>query len=277
MVMTRTIGLHLRLTSTLVSAAQRAQYFGIPIFQCFFMQQNSGHYINPTPEETRNFLSIRHKFGFLYVHSAFWINIARVKHRQHVLLEYEMHLAERLEFTHMIIHPGTTKGSAHRHDGIDAIARVLNRLCNINNTITFVLENTAYAGMSIGSDLGDFALLRLKLDKHDRVKFCIDTAHAHAYGYDILNHEGQEKFIALLKETVGLENVCLIHLNDTGVERGAYTDRHDMLGSGIIGLDALKNFVLNPLLKTIPLIMELPVLPDDQVKNILNIVRQWHL
>lgn len=273
--MDKGIGLHIRLETTLCAVAEFAIRVGIPHFQCFFIEQSSGHYINPSSDEVKQFRKLRKHFAFLYVHSTFLVNMARVTDNRHDLLHYEVTLAQFLEFTHLVIHPGTTKGSAQRLDGVDAIARVLNHLCRMNNSLTFVLENTAYAGMTIGSDFHDFLLIRSKLDKPERIMFCIDTAHAHAYGYDLITDDGLKQFAILLQNTVGLPNIDLIHLNDTQVPRGSHRDKHEMVGSGIIGKESLKKFITHASLNQVRVIMEVPMLKEEQACYIVDQVNHW--
>ncbi|HML19249.1 MAG TPA: TIM barrel protein, partial [Candidatus Dependentiae bacterium] len=70
-------------------------------------------------------------------------------------------------------------------EGIDELARSLNYVMKYEREITIVLENTTHGNLSVGSDITDFKLLRAKLDYPERISFCIDTAHAYSYGYDL--------------------------------------------------------------------------------------------
>jgi deoxyribonuclease-4 len=192
------------------------------------------------------------------------------------VLQRELELAKRLEFTHMILHSGSTKGVKFREEGITIIANVLNRVLKRENDITIVLENTAHGGMAVGSDLHDFSRLLAKLDQPDKVKFCIDTAHAYAYGYDLATQKGQADFINVLEKTIGVSRIALIHLNDTGEKLGSRIDRHSILGEGLLGDDALKSFIFHPKLQDIPVLMELPVVSEEIELEMLRKVRSWH-
>lgn len=243
----------------------------------FFDSTKNGTPYKPSEQEIKQFLQLRKQFGDLYVHGSYWINLALVMQESHRVLQRELALAQKLQFSHIILHPGTTKGATDRLAGIDTMARFFNRLFKRDIPLTIVLENTAYAGMSVGSDLYDFALLYSKLDRPEKIKFCIDTAHAHAYGYDIISQDGLRNFIVLVNETIGIENIVLIHVNDTKELCGSYIDRHFAPGDGIIGTDALKNFVLHPQLVDIPLLLELPILEESDVKRVINEVNNWHI
>jgi deoxyribonuclease-4 len=123
--------------------------------------------------------------------------------------------------------------------------------------------------------LHDFYALKQKLDALDRIRFCIDTAHAHAYGYDIATPENQKKFIQLIDDTVGIDMVELIHLNDATYPLASRIDKHAVPGKGTIGINALHSFAMHPKLTHIPLILELPHLSQEEDEAILRIVREW--
>src|SRR5437667_347320 len=80
--------------------------------------------------------------------------------------------------------------------------------------ITIVLENTCHGKLAVGSDILDFKVLLEKINKPERIGFCIDTAHAYSFGYDIADDQMQDDFIRLLESTIGIERIKLIHLND---------------------------------------------------------------
>lgn len=179
----------------------------------------------------------------------------------------------KLGFNHIILHPGST---AIRNAGIDAIVQVLNTLTSSTQGIKFVLENVAFAAPSIGGSLEDLQAIYSKLDNPERVGFCIDTAHAYAYGYDLATKDARNSFIDLLGNTIGYNNIALIHINDTQSTLGSRHDMHCHLGGGTLGIEALREFALDERLTRIPLILELPTLTEEEEKEDLAIVRSWH-
>ena len=274
---TRDISLHLRLVGSLRDIAERAIALQLPFFQCFLVIKSSGNIIRPTTEDVQDFIALRRQhFGALYVHGSYWINLAGIVHNGHHALERELRMAKRLEFTHMILHPGSAKGALHKDQGIDALAKTLNKVLKWEQHIKIVLENSAHGALSIGGDLQDFAQLLAKLDHPEKLLFCVDTAHAYSYGYDIAQAVEREKFIQLLDTTIGISRIALIHLNDTSEICGSKIDKHASTGTGRIGKEALKAFMLDARLASIPVLMELPVLPEDQEQIILDQVRSWH-
>lgn len=273
----RFIGLHIRLHQSILEAMEYARKLGVPIFQCFVIDQIKKRPIKIDAQTAQLLHKQKQDFDLLFVHGSYFINLAHLKHNGYKSLKRELTLAKQIGAPYFILHPGSTNHTVTHEKGIAQLATVINKLIKEESDITFILENTAHGGNSIGSDLRDFKLLKELLDQPERLGFCIDTAHAHAYGYDICSPETQEQFIDLIHETVGLQNVILIHLNDSYHHRGTRIDKHHSPGMGTIGTSALKSFALNPRLLSIPLILELPVLPYEQEAAMIQQVRDWHI
>lgn len=270
------VGVHIRMRSRLDELLERADALDLPFFQCFFVPQEIGKLIQLSDDEIRTFLNIRRKrFSELYCHASYWVNLASLGNNGYPQLRREVLLAKRLEFTHIVLHAGTAKGAKHKNEGIDALAIALNNLFKRESHITVLLENTCHSNLAVGSDITDFQYLLEKIDHPERIGFCIDTAHAHSYGYDVTSVEGQNSFINLLQKTIGIERIKLIHLNDTVEKLGSFIDRHGIVGQGNIGEAALKRFAMHSALQHIPLLMELPELSIHEELAILDKVRNW--
>jgi deoxyribonuclease-4 len=270
------LGVHIRMNASLYDVIARADSLELPFFQCFFVSQESSRLIQPTSDEVRAFLKERRsRYDDLFCHASYWVNLASLGNNGYPQLRREIVLAKRLEFTHIVLHAGTAKGAVDKSEGIDALAIALNNLFKRERDITILLENTCHANLAIGSDILDFKQLLEKLDKPERIGFCIDTAHAHSFGYNIADSSGHDAFIDFLDATIGIDRIKLIHLNDTVELLGSRIDRHGIVGQGRIGTDALKAFVLHQKLQNIPLLMELPDLPVGQERVILDRVRGW--
>jgi deoxyribonuclease IV len=270
------IGVHIRMRSSLQELLQRADSLDLPFFQCFFVPQETGKLIQVMQHDVYEFLKIRRaRFDELFCHVSYWVNLSSLGNNGFPQLRREITFAKRLEFTHFVLHAGTAKGAVNKLQGIDALAIALNKLFALESNITLLLENSCHGNLAVGSDVTDFALLLEKIDKPERLYFCIDTAHAYVYGYDIANIEEQGKFIALLQATIGIERIKLIHLNDTVERLGSRIDRHSIPGQGSIGKDALKHFVMHPQLQHIPLLLELPEMSVEDELAVLDGIREW--
>lgn len=270
--MTRLIGLHIRCNEHLGDITQKAMRFNLEIFQCFLRHQDST-LLQPKPEELENFKLYRQQYKQLYAHASYKINLADTRLNRHPALREEINLARQLEFTHIIIHPGAADD---KQQGIDSISRQLNFLTKHVSDITLVLENVAFGQPSLGGDLQDIANIIHKLDRPESVGICIDTAHAYAFGYNLAQHNNLDQFITLVGEIIGFQKISLIHINDTQTHLGSRHDVHCRMGQGTIGQDNLKRLALNKQLSHIPIICELPTLPEDQELEDLQIIQAWH-
>lgn len=271
------IGLHVRITDSLLELVNRARRLQISIFQLFLMDQSTRKIFTFTQAEIAQFRELRELyFGRLYLHGSYLINLAGVHYNGIQILYKEISLAKKLGFTDVVLHPGSAHGAKEKGVGIDMVAKVLNRVMRNEKNLTFILENTAHGNMSIGSDITDFYYIRQKIDFPEQIRFCIDTSHAHVYGYDIVDPIKRESFITLLDECMGIQNISLIHLNDTDQARGSRIDKHDPIGKGIVGIDVLKKFITDSRFIHIPLIMELPVMNEIQEQDSIAMVIDWH-
>ncbi|MFC1842826.1 deoxyribonuclease IV [Candidatus Dependentiae bacterium] len=270
----RRVGLHVRLETTLVDLIEKALRLNLDFFQCFLTLKTAGRVVPLNSSDIKEFIELRRKyFKEMYLHVSYWVNPSSIEYNPHRLLKKELSLAKKLEFTHIIFHPGSAKGTRDESKGIDALAIMFNHLMKKEPSFTFVLENVAQKFPAIGGDINHFRLLLEKLDNPDRVRFCIDTAHAFSYGYNIKN---QEEFIAFLDKKIGLHRLCLIHINDNREVIGSHIDRHAPLGEGKIGLEALKNFVMHPKIKHIPILSEPPVMTEEELKQEFEKIMRWH-
>jgi len=270
------IGAHIRMHSSLRELLERADALRLPFFQCFFVPKETGKLIYASNDEINVFLKVRRaQFNELYCHASYWVNLASLGNNGYAQLRREVAFAKRLEFTHLVLHAGTAKGAQHKNEGIDALAIALNNLCKQERNITILLENTCHTNLAVGIDIHDFKALLEKINQPERIGFCIDTAHAHSFGYDVISAKGQHDFIALLDATVGIDRIKLIHLNDTTEKLGSFIDRHSIMGQGSIGEGALQRFAMHPLLQHIPLLIESPEMLVADELVIVNKIRSW--
>lgn len=271
------IGLHLRSADNLLQMMQEVNDLNLPFFQCFLMQKTTGQYITVNKKELTAFLPVRRQWsGNIYAHGSYWINLAS-SHNQsaYFFLKKEIELAKKLEFTHLILHPGASTGCVDSMDGIDNIARRLNMALKRERDIIVMLENTAHGGNTVGSDINQLALIQSKLDYPECVQFCIDTAHAYAYGYNVADMHEQNRFVQLLDDAIGIKNIGLIHLNDSVEPLGSKQDKHAVIGEGKIGRDALCAFATDMRLLAIPILLELPPSAHERIQELLSIINDW--
>lgn len=259
--------------------ANMAVSLGLKTFQFFLVRELKQRYFNVHNDEKRAFVKIRQAhFSTLYLHSSYWINPCTADDTIFALskrfLQKELDAVLALELDYLVLHAGSAKGQILTPEdpygikkGIGRLAKILNELCKQYQTVHFLLENTAFGKNTIGSNICDFANLRLLLDFPERVGYCLDTAHAFAYGYAL---EPLDGFVRILDDTLGLENIKLIHFNDSVLRFGCMQDMHAFPGEGKIGKKVMSEVLNHPAFKELPKIIECP---DANLEEILQKVK----
>ncbi len=272
----RDIGLHLRLTESFTDLAHKAIALQLPLFQCFLLRQSTTRLMQPTLQDIQSFIALRDHFKDLFVHATYWTNFASPQDISLTVFKKELVLAQRLGFNYMVIHPGSAKGAACKEVGLDRLVQRLNSILGYAREIRIVLENTAHGDLSIGGDLNDFKYVLERCDYPEKLYFCIDTAHAHVWGYPLSTLHDQQKFFTIIEQTIGFDRIVLLHLNNTDQSCGSYLDKHVALDQGVFDVATLKSFILHPQLVHVPIIMELPVCDPETEIRTLGQVRSWH-
>jgi deoxyribonuclease-4 len=265
----------MRLLSTLSVLLDKAHAAGSPLVQCFFISQGGNTYVSFPPEEISLCLAKRDLFQQLYVHASYWVNLAGRYNNGWRPFHRELELAKQLGFTHMVIHPGSASGCPSKEEGIEYLARALNKALVDEKDIIIVLENTAHANKTVGGNIQDFKKLLELLDKPEKVAFCLDSAHAFSYGYDLSTPGGVESFLEEVDQSIGAEKVVALHLNDSAESLGSRIDKHEIPGEGKIGAENLKLFMNHPKFLHTSVILELPVVSDAREREILQEVQGW--
>jgi deoxyribonuclease IV len=142
-------------------------------------------------------------------------------------------------------------------------------LDNTSDETTIILETGASQGTEIASRLTGLSKIYKALDKHQRkrIKFCIDTCHIWASGYDISTEKGVKQFFSKFDKLIGIENIACIHYNDSKTGLQSCVDRHADIGHGHIkdtGLKAVLKFAVK---HKIPTILETPLDSINQKTN----------
>lgn len=272
-----TIGLHLRVTDSITECLKLAIEFDLPCFQCFFIHQPTKQYITLNQSIIDEFLQLKQEYNKpIFAHLSYWMNLARPRLLGDMKrLRHEVSVAQRLGINHLVMHPGYISEGISRQKSLSLIVKRLNSLLKTEKSCTILLENVASGEHGIGSSIEELALIRARSDFPERIQFCIDTAHAYTYGYELTSTQHREEFITLLDEQLGLENIKLLHLNDTLDECGSKKDRHAIVGQGQLGKQTLTQFIKHDQLCFIPAVLELPPLDPQQQLAIIKEVNTW--
>lgn len=159
----------------------------------------------------------------------------------------------------LVLHPGSHVG-AGEEAGIDCIAKGLNEVLNRDTNVCIALETMAGKGSELGRSFEELARIYDKVVYNDKLRVCFDTCHTNDAGYDIVHDfDGvMEQFDRI----IGKDQIAVFHINDSKNERGASKDRHENIGLGTIGFDALYKIVQHKDFLEVPKILETPYVKD---------------
>ena len=215
------------------------------------------------------------QFGPLVAHAPYTMNVCAAKED---IRTFSLNMIaddmKRMEYTpgkFYNFHPGCHVGQG-TEKGIEWIADALNQVIKPEQSTIVLLETMAGKGSEIG---GRFEELREILDRvycADRVGVCLDTCHVWDGGYDIVGHP--DEVLTEFDRIIGLDRLYAVHFNDSMNECGSHKDRHEKLGKGKIGAEAMKRIALHPALQGRPFILETPN-DDEGYAAEIAMIRSW--
>ena len=171
------------------------------------------------------------------------------------LLRLEMERTKAMGIEVLVLHPGGHM-TAGVDVGLDTLIKNLNYVLDTDTTgVKIAIETMAGKGSEVGTTLEQVAYVIENINKKDQVGVCLDTCHLNDSGYNISN---TKQLIEQIKNTISLEKVLVIHINDSKNPQGAHKDRHENLGYGYVGFDAINAIVHAEEFTNIPKILETP-------------------
>ncbi|MGC4376009.1 deoxyribonuclease IV [Fictibacillus sp. Mic-4] len=202
----------------------------------------------------------------IVVHAPYIINIGNsVKPETFQLgvdfLRSEIERTAAIGAKQIVLHPGAHVG-AGCEEGIKKIIEGLNEVLTPDQDVQIALETMAGKGSECGRSFEELAAIIDGVTHNEKLSICFDTCHTHDAGYDIVND-----FDGVLNEfdkIIGIDRIKVLHINDSKNERGAAKDRHENIGFGKIGFEALNYIVHHPQLMELPKILETPYVGTDK-------------
>ena len=205
-----------------------------------------------------------HGIEEIIVHAPYIINLGNSIKPETFSLATEF-LAKEIERTvscrsHiLILHPGAHVG-AGAEAGIAQIVKGLNEVLTADTDCCIALETMAGKGSEIGRTFEELARIYEGVKYNDKLRVCFDTCHTSDSGYDIVGHF--DDVIDEFDRIIGKDQIAVFHINDSKNPRGAQKDRHENLGFGNLGFDALNYIVHHPDFENVPKILETPWIPS---------------
>ncbi len=282
----RRLGFHLSIGKGLSGVLAAATKLGCDAVQIFGRNPRQWRCHRFTSAEIAVFARQRRRLGIrpLAVHLSYLPNLAAgdeaLYQKSCRALQQEWALVQELGAEYLVLHPGHSMGLAP----VEAQRRIARAIRSLFATADpgastgpmVLLENAAGQGSEVGARFGELSRIRVLTGVYAaRVGYCLDTAHAFAAGYPLHDRHGLRRTVENLALQWGLEQIKLMHLNDSKTPCGSRVDRHWHVGCGAIGDAGFRRLLRCEALRKIPAIMETPKhSPDDDRAN-MDRARRW--
>lgn len=269
------IGPHISIAKGYGKAAEVAVQIGANTFQFFSRNPRGGNAKAFDEKDIAKFQKIRqdYNFGPLLAHAPYTMNLAAAKDDVYEfgkkVIKEDIERMDYLGIEYMCFHPGSHVGSGEEV-GIDKIANALNEAIKGDEKITILLETMSGKGTEIGFKFEQIKKIIDKVTHNEKLGVCLDTCHIFSAGYDIVNE--LDKVLDEFDSIIGLEKLKAVHLNDSMMPFGDKKDRHEVIGEGKIGLDAIMDFMTNPRLSHLTFFLETP-LEDEGHKREIKMIK----
>ena len=241
--------------------AQDAITVGANTFQFFTRNPRGGSARAIDEKDIQKFLQIAQEqdFDFFLAHAPYTMNIcaadAGIRAFSREMIADDLQRLAYLPGSLYNFHPGS-----HVQQGVDVgiryITEALNEVLKPEMTTTVLLETMAGKGSEIGRSFDELSAIIDGVTLSDKMGVCLDTCHIYDAGYDIVHH--LDDVLDEFDRVVGLERLKAIHLNDSKNPFKSHKDRHETIGNGSLGLEALTRVINHPKLKHLPFYLETP-------------------
>jgi deoxyribonuclease-4 len=285
------IGIHTSIAGNYLNALESARKLGCTALQIFSASPRmwQGASVRIPESEAKVFRARRQELGLgpLVIHANYLVNLAApqpmLRTRSIQAFYEELVRAVSLGADFLVVHPGS-RGEMSVELAIATIIESIKQAARRvpMKRLRILIENTAGMGSAMGSRLEEVAHILRGL-KDLNVGACLDTAHLFAAGYDIRSEAGLTNTISHIDRTIGLDNVPVFHVNDSKIPLAGRVDRHEHVGEGKIGEEALMRFLRHPRMSAMPpegvlgraFLLETPI--DDPGDDRRNVARLWEL
>ncbi len=268
------IGRHMPTNSKVVKAAMKAQEIGCEAIQIFASNPTAWQPPADDPQLCASFAEAARlcQLDPVVLHAPYLINLATTDEtnweKSVALLTWTLQRGALLGARFVVFHTGSHRG-AGIEAGIKRIVQGIERILpQTPEEVMLLLENDVGAGNSLGHSFDHLAAIRAQLPQYQhRLGICLDTAHLWGAGHDISSSASTLQVLEQCEEAFGLENVKVIHLNNTEKALGSHRDVHARLDEGVIGEEGLHTLLQDPRLAHTAVLMETPIKLDEQGKE----------
>lgn len=271
------IGCHLSVSDGYEAMGRTMKSFGGNTFAWFTRNPRGGR-TKPLAQDDVEALEAyvkKEAYGPLVAHGSYTMNLCSGQEETRKngldMLKQDLERMEFLPGNYYNFHPGSHTGQGSE-TGIRQIADALNQVMKPEMRTTVLLETMAGKGSEIGGTFEELSQIMDRVDVPDRIGVCFDTCHVWDAGYDLVNDI--DGVLHYFDDVIGLSRLKAVHFNDSKNERGSRKDRHEKLGQGFLGMEAMKRIALHPRLQGLPFILETPNEDEGYIREIA-LVKSW--
>lgn len=272
------IGCHLSASKGFLNMAKEAVSINANTFQ-FFTRNPRGFKAKDIDEKDINkfleYISDKN-FAPIVAHAPYTLNACsadeKIRELAKVTMADDLRRMEYVPNNYYNFHPGS-----HVKQGVevgtDYIVEMLNSILTPQQTTTVLLETMAGKGSEIGRSFNELKNILDRVELKEKMGVCLDTCHIWDGGYNIV--DDLDRVVDEFDSIIGLDKLYAIHLNDSKNVMNSHKDRHETIGNGYIGLEALARVINHPQLKNLPFELETPNDLQGYAKEI-EILRQLY-
>jgi deoxyribonuclease IV len=280
------IGAHVRAGKGLVPALEKGADIGAEVVQIFTQSPRMWKPSQYGPEVLAAYREAQAEHPSVtstFCHATYLINLAspddELLAKSRICLNANLATADGIGADGLVLHIGSHRGSGFDASLPGIVAALMEALDTVEpdaDSCPILLENAAGAGDTVGRSFEELAEVIEAAGNDERLGVCLDTQHLWASGVPFGTTEESDELVALISDTVGLDRLRCMHLNDSKVEFGANRDRHENIGDGTIGEKALAALLGHPDLQGLPAVLEVPGEGDGpRVEDIKRARRVW--
>ncbi len=255
------IGCHLSSAKGFFAMGKTALGIGASTFQFFTRNPQGGKAKDIDSDDARKLreLVAENHFAKIVAHAPYTLNPCsdnlQTREFAEMVFTDDLQRMENIPGNYYNFHPGSHVGQGVE-TGIGLIADLLNRVLTPNQTTIVLLETMSGKGSEIGSSFEQLQEIISRVHLQEKIGVCLDTCHVYSAGYDIV--QDLDGVLENFDRVIGLNKLKAIHLNDSKTPFNSRKDRHEKIGQGSIGLDAVVRLINHPALKHLPFILETP-------------------
>ncbi len=275
------IGAHISASGGVENAPVNANNIGATAFALFTKNQRQWVAAPLTKKSIELFKERCNLYGYtpmqVLPHDGYLINLGHPEsdglEKSRAAFLDEMERCEQLGLDRLNFHPGSHLNRIPIDECLKTIAESINIALDKTHGVTAVIENTAGQGSNLGHTFEQIAQIIHYVEDKSRVGVCIDTCHSFAAGYDLSNAEGFKTSFEHFDKVIGFRYLKGMHLNDAKKGLNSRVDRHDSIGTGLLGAETFKILMKDPRFDNIPLILETP--NEEIWKDEIEQLRLW--